>query len=237
MKARLLIAEDDANIRQGLLATLESDGYAVTAAGDGAAALRLFAQDKFDLVILDVMMPRQSGYDVCRELRQRGSRVPILFLTAKGEEVDKVVGLKLGADDYVLKPFGVHELLARVEALLRRARAGGAAAGEGALPAEFALGEARIDRRKFTATVAGRTAALTARELRLAEVFALNAGAVLSREALLNTVWGVEYLGTTRTLDQHVAQLRKKIEREPDEPTAIVTVHGVGYRYDGPGAK
>jgi len=236
MKARLLIAEDDTNIRQGLLATLESDGYAVTAAGDGAAALRLFAQDKFDLVILDVMMPRQSGYDVCRELRQRGSRVPILFLTAKGEEVDKVVGLKLGADDYVLKPFGVHELLARVEALLRRSRSGGAAAGEGELPAEFALGEARIDRRKFTATVAGRTAALTARELKLAEVFALNAGAVLSREALLNTVWGVEYLGTTRTLDQHVAQLRKKIEREPDAPTAIVTVHGVGYRHDGPGA-
>lgn len=122
MKARILIAEDDANIRVGLIATLESDGYSVTAASDGAQALQLFPQEKFDLVILDVMMPVQSGYDVCRELRKKDSRTPILFLTAKGEEVDKVVGLKLGADDYVLKPFGVNELLARVEALLRRSR-------------------------------------------------------------------------------------------------------------------
>lgn len=236
MKARILIAEDDANIRLGLIATLESDGYAVTAAADGAQALKLFPQEKFDLVILDVMMPRQSGYDVCRELRARRSRVPILFLTAKGEEVDKVVGLRLGADDYVLKPFGVHELLARVEALLRRARDSAAGGSEGAdLAPVFRLGAAEIDRRKFTASVGTRTAPLTARELRLAEVFALNPGAVLSRDALLNAVWGVEYVGTTRTLDQHVAQLRKKIEPAPDEPRAILTVHGVGYRYE-PGA-
>lgn len=235
MKARILIAEDDANIRLGLAATLESDGYTVVAAGDGAQALKLFPQDKFDLVILDVMMPRQSGYDVCRELRAKGSRVPILFLTAKGEEVDKVVGLKLGADDYVLKPFGVHELLARVEALLRRARssAGSAAAGP-ELPVVFRLGEAEVDRRQFSVTVAGRTATLTARELKLAEVFALNPGTVLARDALLNAVWGVEYLGTTRTLDQHVAQLRKKVEPVPEEPRAILTVHGVGYRYEAP---
>jgi DNA-binding response OmpR family regulator len=232
MKARILIAEDDANIRLGLAATLESDGYAVTAASDGAQALKLFPQEKYDLVILDVMMPRQSGYDVCREIRARPSRVPILFLTAKGEEVDKVVGLKLGADDYVLKPFGVHELLARVEALLRRAKSSGAAAEGAELPAVFRLGAAEIDRRKFTATVAGRAQALTARELKLAEVFALNPGVVLARDALLNAVWGVEYLGTTRTLDQHVAQLRKKVEPTPDEPKAVLTVHGVGYRYE-----
>lgn len=233
MKARILIAEDDANIRLGLTATLESDGYAVTAASDGAQALKLFPQEKYDLVILDVMMPRQSGYDVCREIRARPSRVPILFLTAKGEEVDKVVGLKLGADDYVLKPFGVHELLARVEALLRRAKASPPAAPAAAeLPGVFRLGGAEIDRRKFTATVAGRSQPLTARELKLAEVFALNPGMVLAREALLNAVWGVEYLGTTRTLDQHVAQLRKKVEPKPDEPRAILTVHGVGYRYE-----
>src|SRR5262245_20088367 len=140
MKARILIAEDDRNIRLGLVATLESDGYAVTAASDGAQALKLFPQEKFDLVILDVMMPRQSGYDVCRELRQRDARVPILFLTAKGEEVDKVVGLKLGADDYVLKPFGVHELLARVEALLRRSRAAAPGPAAVELPAIFQLG-------------------------------------------------------------------------------------------------
>ncbi|MDI1250818.1 MAG: response regulator transcription factor [Lacunisphaera sp.] len=232
MKAKILIAEDDANIRLGLIATLESEGYAVTAAVDGAQALKLFPQEKFDLVILDVMMPRHSGYDVCRELRGGGSAVPILMLTAKGEEIDKVVGLKLGADDYVLKPFGVHELLARVEALLRRARASGPALSAVELPPVFRLGAAEIDRRKFTATVAGRTTALTAREMKLAEVFAAHPGAVLTRDALLNAGWGVDYFGTTRTLDQHVAQLRKKVEPAPDEPKAIVTVHGVGYRYD-----
>src|SRR3954447_9125061 len=122
MIAKILIAEDDANIRQGLVATLESEGYAVVPASDGAQALKLFPQEKFDLVLLDVMMPKASGYDVCRELRAKGARMPVLFLTAKGEEVDKGVGLKLGADDYVTKPFGVHELLARIEALLRRSR-------------------------------------------------------------------------------------------------------------------
>ncbi len=235
MKARILIAEDDPNIRLGLVATLESDGYDVTAASDGAQALRLFPQQKFDLVLLDLMMPRQSGYDVCRELRARGSRVPVMFLTAKSEEVDKVVGLKLGADDYVTKPFGVHELLARIEALLRRAKTAGpgdAGAGD-ALPPEFRLGGATLDRRRFTASAGGRAVALTARELKLAEIFALHPGEVLTRDALLNAVWGVEYLGTTRTLDQHVAQLRKKIESPGQAASPIATVHGVGYRYDG----
>src|SRR5687767_7179908 len=196
MKAKILIAEDDPNIRLGLVATLESDGYAVTAASDGAQALRIFPQEKFDLVLLDIMMPKASGYDVCRELRARGARVPVLFLTAKGEEIDKVVGLKLGADDYVTKPFGVHELLARVEALLRRTRANGTAesGGEAAAPV-FKLGAAAIDRRKFTSTVAGRAVALTARELKLAEAFAAHAGEVLTRDALLNSVWGIDYFG------------------------------------------
>src|SRR5215216_6248090 len=231
MKAKILIAEDDSNIRLGLVATLESEGYAVTAAGDGAQALKLFPQEKFDLVLLDVMMPKASGYDVCRELRARGARVPVLFLTAKGEEVDKVVGLKLGADDYVTKPFGVHELLARVEALLRRGRAN-AEQTTAHLPPTFRLGAAEIDRQKFSAKISGRVNQLTLRELRLAEVFAQHAGEVLTRDALLNAVWGVDYFGTTRTLDQHVAQLRKKVEATPDSPVTIVTVHGVGYRAD-----
>jgi hypothetical protein len=234
MNAKILIAEDDSNIRLGLVATLESEGYAVTAASDGAQALKLFPQGKFDLVILDVMMPKASGYDVCRELRARGAREPVLFLTAKGEEIDKVVGLKLGADDYVTKPFGVHELLARVEALLRRSRAAGDRKAAD-LPPVFRLGAAEIDRRKFSANVAGQATALTARELKLAEVFAAHAGEVLTRDALLNAVWGVDYFGTTRTLDQHVAQLRRKIEAGADAPEAIATVHGVGYRYDAPG--
>lgn len=234
MTAKILLAEDDPNIRLGLVATLESEGYAVTAAGDGAQALKLFPQDKFSLVILDVMMPKASGYEVCRALRAQGARVPILFLTAKGEEIDKVVGLKIGADDYVTKPFGVHELLARVEALLRRSRTTAVEQGSAAaaLPPVFRMGAAEIDRRKFTATVAGRTSDLTARELRLAEVLAAHPGEVLTRDALLNAVWGIGYFGTTRTLDQHVAQLRKKVEAVPDEPRTILTVHGVGYRFD-----
>jgi DNA-binding response OmpR family regulator len=233
MKAKILVAEDDANIRLGLIATLESDGYAVTAAGDGAQALRLFPQERFDLVVLDIMMPKASGYDVCRELRAAGSRVPVLLLSAKSEEVDKVVGLKLGADDYVTKPFGVRELLARVEALLRRNRLAAGAAEAPELPATFQLGAARIDRRRFVVKAGGQSTALTARELKLAELFAAHPGAVLTREALLNAVWGVGYFGTTRTLDQHVAQLRKKIQAGPDAPSVIATVHGVGYRYDG----
>ncbi len=237
MKARILIAEDDANIRLGLIATLESEGYDVVAASDGAQALKLYPQSKYDLVMLDVMMPKASGYDVCRELRAAGAGVPVLFLTAKGEEVDKVVGLKLGADDYVVKPFGVHELLARVEALLRRGRASAAAnggragAGAATLPPVFRLGAAEIDRRTFSVRMPGREAeSLTARELKLAEVFAAHAGETLTRDQLLNAVWGVGYVGTTRTLDQHVAQLRKKVEPEPETPRVILTVHGVGYR-------
>ena len=231
MIAKILIAEDDANIRQGLVATLESEGYGVTVASDGAQALKLFPQERFDLVVLDVMMPKASGYDVCRELRARGSRVPVVFLTAKGEEVDKVVGLKLGADDYITKPFGVHELLARIEAVLRRARTRETPDAARDLPESFRLGGAEIDRRKFTAKTNGESATLTARELRLAETFAAHPGEVLTRDRLLNLVWGVNYFGTTRTLDQHVAQLRKKITGGSAKDP-IATIHGVGYRYD-----
>lgn len=233
MKARILVAEDDANIRLGLVATLESEGYDVVAAADGAQALKLFPQSKFELVLLDVMMPHKSGYDVCREVRVRDARVPILFLTAKGEEIDKVVGLKLGADDYVTKPFGVQELLARVEALLRRGKTLVAAAeGAADLPAVFAFGQVEVDRKKFELRRRGAPAVpLTQREMKLLETFASHPDDVLSRDSLLNAAWGIEYLGTTRTLDQHVAQLRKKVEASPDDPVTIVTVHGVGYRY------
>lgn len=254
MKARLLVAEDDASIRLGLIATLESEGYDVVAAADGEQALKLYPQGRYDAVLLDIMMPRRSGYDVCAELRRRDARLPILFLTAKGEEVDKVVGLRLGADDYVTKPFGVHELLARVEALLRRSRASAPGLGEGghssagrghasspsaggrgdddSLPAVFAFGTAEIDRRRFTARLPDREpVALTARELRLLEVFAAHPDEVLGRDALLNAVWGVDYYGTTRTLDQHILQLRKKVEPHPEAPATLLTVHGVGYRF------
>jgi DNA-binding response OmpR family regulator len=233
MNARILIAEDDDNIRLGLIATLESEGYQVTAASDGAQALKLYPQLKYDLVILDIMMPRQSGYDVCRELRQRDARLPILFLSAKSEEIDKVLGLRLGADDYVTKPFGVRELLARVEAILRRTRAANPGVDNTpSLPHVLVFGAATIDRRQFTVALPGRKPeALTARELKLLETFASHPNEVLPRDALLNAVWGVGYYGTTRTLDQHVAQVRKKVEQDPETPRTLLTVHGVGYRY------
>lgn len=235
MKAKILIAEDDANIRLGLIATLESDGYGVTAAADGEQAKKFFPKEKFDLVILDVMMPRVNGYDVCRDLRATGSRVPVLFLTAKSEEIDKVVGLKLGADDYLTKPFGVQELLARIEALLRRSRHSAVnetAPAAASVEPTFKFGSAVIDRRRFEALIASRVSPLTARELKLAEVLAAHPGEVLTRDALLNAVWGVDYFGTTRTLDQHIAQLRKKVEANPDAPKTIVTMHGIGYRFE-----
>lgn len=235
MKASILIAEDDKGIRLGLTAALESENYDVTAAGDGAQALNLFRQKKYDLVILDVMMPRKSGYDVCREIRASNAAVPILFLTAKGGEIDKVVGLKMGADDYMSKPFGVHELLARVEALLRRMRVGRAdgngAGGTGGLPDAFRFGSANVDRKKFAVELGGAVNPLSARELKLLEVFARHPDEVLTRDRLLNEVWGIDYYGTTRTLDQHIVQLRKKIEPRPAFPQTILTVHGVGYRY------
>ena len=195
------------------------------------------AERQPSLILLDLDMPGLDGYEVLRRLKDaKATRdVPVIILSGMQGAHDKVTAFDLGAVDYVTKPFGVHELLARVEALLRRTRTASAAAREDGEPAApvFTLGQASIDRRKFTATVGDRSVALTARELKLAEVFAARAGEVLTRDALLNTVWGVDYFGTTRTLDQHVAQLRKKIEADSDAPSPIATVHGVGYRYDG----
>jgi len=227
---RILVAEDETNLREGLVDTLESEGYRVSAVGDGAAALRVYAGGGIDLVLLDIMMPEKSGYDVCREIRRQDARVPIIMLTAKGEEIDKVLGLELGADDYVTKPFGLHELRARIAAVLRRCRPEPAARVE--LPDLFRFGAAEIDRKSYQGRSPTRSFSLTGRELKLIDTFRRHPGEVLSRNELLNLVWGIDYLGTTRTLDQHIAQLRKKIEDDPAAPEAILTVHGVGYRYN-----
>ena len=232
MSKHILIAEDEAPLRQGLIDLLEGEGYRVTAAADGAEALHCFADERPDLVLLDVMMPEQSGYDVCRAIRKTDSLTPILMLTAKGEEIDKVIGLELGADDYVTKPFGLHELRARVAALLRRSGLTRQPQAT-ALPDRFQIGAAIIDRKSYRVEHAGMTADLTPREVKLLEIFYQRQGEVLSRNDLLNAVWGVDYFGTTRTLDQHIAQLRKKIEPDPATPQVITTIHGVGYRYDG----
>lgn len=229
-RGNILVAEDDRAIRQGLVDALESEGYGVLAEADGQKALDVFRRQPFDLVLLDVMMPGLSGYDVCRAIRQDGASVPILLLTAKGEEIDKVVGLELGADDYVTKPFGLRELLARIAAQLRRSRFAEAKAAEPPRPDEFRVGPARVSRKTYTVRLGKSVANVTAREMDLLDYFAAHPNEVLSRDDLLNHVWGAHYYGTTRTLDQHVVQLRKKIEPDPREPRTLLTVHGVGYR-------
>ncbi len=230
----ILVAEDDRHIREGLRDALEGEGYGVNAVANGAEAIRRFRQDGASLVILDIMMPGTSGFDVCREIRKRDGAVPILFLTAKSEEIDKVIGLELGADDYLTKPFGVRELLARVAALLRRSRQAAEPGGRAELPEEFTFGGVRVDRKRHVIRMPDGEVPLTAREMKLVEVFFLSPGEALSRHRLLDRVWGVDYYGTTRTLDQHVAQLRKKTESHPEKPRFLHTVHGVGYRYDPP---
>jgi len=227
---QLLVVEDDANIRRGIVDILESEGYEVSTAQNGAEGLKMFKQNKYDLVLLDLMMPEMSGYDVCKEIRKRDTQIPVLILTAKSQEIDKVVGLELGADDYITKPFGVKELIARVGAALRRAHVGGEGAPE-PLPEEFQFGSATIRPKKFEAQRNKETFTLTPRELKLIELFLHKPNEALSRQYLLDQAWGIDYLGTTRTLDQHIAQLRKKIDPDDDKDPAIVTVHGVGYRY------
>ena len=232
MKKRILVAEDDANIRAGLLDALEAEGHEPEGASDGGSALAAFRREKWDLVLLDVMMPEKSGYDLAREIRASGSEVPILILTAKGEEIDKVLGFEMGADDYVTKPFSIRELLARVKALLRRSSASAGGLNQaGELPASFSLGPVEVDGRRYQIQAHGKTHSLTPRELKLLSLFRERPGEVLSRDYLLDQAWGINYLGTTRTLDQHVVQLRKKVESNPAEPKWLLTVHGIGYRW------
>ena len=227
--SRILVAEDDPAIREGLIATLESDGHEVRTARDGAEALALYAEERPDLLLLDIMMPKKSGYEVCTEIRRTDPALPILFLTAKAGEEDAVLGLGLGADDYIAKPFGVRELLARVAAALRRAAVSPAqkASQDGA--STFPFGMQSVDSCRYVLRAPdGTEQPLTERELGLLRLFAAHPGEVLTRDRLLDELWGVRYLGTTRTLDQHIAQLRRKLGPDAER---IETVHGIGYRY------
>ena len=230
--ARILVAEDDTHIREGLVDVLEGEGYTVTAARDGEQTLAAWRDQEFDAILLDVMMPQTSGYDVCREIRKTDADTPIVMLTAKGEEIDKVVGLELGADDYVTKPFGVRELLARVAAVLRRAKRGSDPPGRASNDV-FQFGAARVDRNSHRAERDGKRFDLTPREMAILEYLAQRPGTVVSRERLLKSVWEYDHCGTTRTVDQHIAQLRKKVEATPHKPVFLTTVHGIGYRYEG----
>lgn len=227
----LLIAEDDPSILQGLCDLLDSEGYQVVSATDGQQALDLFRKHQPDLLILDVRMPVLSGFDVCLEIRKQDSHTPILFLTAQNEESDQVFGLRSGGDDYITKPFGMQALLARIEALLRRAKPSPQPPSN-PLPDTFTFGQANVNRKRYEIEFQGNTLPLSARELALLELFHQHPGEVLSRETLLQEVWGIHYFGTTRTLDQHIAQLRKKVESDPRHPVHLTTVHGVGYCYE-----
>jgi DNA-binding response OmpR family regulator len=226
-KELILVVEDDRPILTGLKDLLEAEGYAVATAEDGEEALRVYAREKPTLVLLDIMIPEKSGYDVCREIRKKDEMTPLLMLTAKGQEVDKVVGLEMGADDYIVKPFGVSELLARVRAGLRRSRTKPAVRDT----TPIAFGDVAIDPKTYSGKKGKRTFAVSARELRLLRFFLDHDGQVVERFTLLDEVWGIRYEGTTRTLDQHIAKLRQKIEDDPANPRFIQTVHGVGYRF------
>jgi DNA-binding response OmpR family regulator len=230
MKTKILIVEDDPHILLGLEEVLKSEGYETASCNRGDEAVAAVVKFQPTLIVLDVMLPGASGYDICKQLRAKKFAAPILMLTAKGQEIDKVVGLDLGADDYVTKPFGVRELLARIQALLRRSSGGNSVSNKAADENPFQIGSATIDPKTFQVKRGRAVEELTAKELKLLQIFHAHAGEVLSRDKLLNEVWGYNYFGTTRTLDQVVVQLRKKLGDNGGEPKHLLTIHGVGYK-------
>jgi DNA-binding response OmpR family regulator len=224
--SRILIIEDERPMRTALQDCLEAEGFRVLTAPDGESGLQRAIAEKPDLILLDIMMPRLDGFAVCAELRRLGHGMPILVLTAKGQVEDRVTGLDAGADDYLVKPFSTEELLARVRALLRRVHRPGQA------PATLTLGEARIDLARQTAERRGRPLHLTAKEFAMLRLLAATPGEPVSRERFLDLVWGCTAFPTTRTVDNHIASLRAKLEPHPDAPRWLKTVHGVGYKLE-----
>ncbi|MBS1796254.1 MAG: response regulator transcription factor [Acidobacteria bacterium] len=223
---KVLLVEDEEGLIITLTDRLESEGFTVRSATDGEAGLRAALAEAFDLIILDVMLPRKNGYDVCRDLRRQSVETPILMLTARGETIDKVLGLKLGADDYLTKPFEIIELLARIEALLRRAPKTSAHS-----PETFAFGDVALDFKRAEVTKNGAPVELSAMEFKLLQFLVENRGAVHTRNQLLDEVWGYDAMPSTRTVDVHIAWLRQKLEDNPKYPQFIQTVHGLGYKF------
>ena len=220
---KVLVVEDDRNILKGLVDNLEMEGYKVVTASDGEAALKKAKEAAPDLIILDVMMPKMNGFDVCKQLKAKGSTVPIIILSAKAQEADKVLGLELGADDYVTKPFSPRELLVRVKAVLRRA-------GSSAKVADiYEAGKAKIDFRKYLIYKEGKEEKLTAAEYKILKLLIANAGEPVSRHTILAEIWGEDV--TSRTVDTHIWSLREKIEDDPGKPKHIITVHRIGYKF------
>jgi two-component system, OmpR family, response regulator RegX3 len=221
---RVLLIEDEIGFGEALEYQLGREGYDVDRITDGATGLERFRTNGADLVLLDLMLPGMSGEDICKEIR-RTSNVPIIMLTARDTEIDKVVGLEIGADDYVTKPFSSRELLARIKAVLRRSADSGA--GDGALEG----GGIRLDSERFEVTVRGRQVHLPRKEFELLELLMENAGRVLTRETLIDRIWGSDYFGDTRTLDVHIKRLRAKCEDDPHNPAHLITIRGLGYKF------
>jgi len=223
--SRILIVEDDPAILRGLTDNLAYEKYDVITATDGDAAKRLIERERPDLIVLDLMLPKVSGYEVCRHARAGGVRTPIIMLTARGDEADRILGLDLGADDYVTKPFSVGELMARIRALLRRASDSTTELNE------LRCADIAVDFRCYEARKGGRVIDLTPKEFGILRYLASRPGIVVRRDELLDAVWGFEAAPTTRTIDNHVASLRAKLETTPSEPRHLLTIHAVGYKW------
>jgi len=223
--SRILVVEDDADLAFGLSDDLRVEGYEVEAVSDGEAALERVRKDQWDLILLDIMLPRKDGFEVCRELRRSGVRTPIIILTARVQEAEKVLGLELGADDYVTKPFSPRELRARVKAVLRRT--------ETKTPKTFCFANVEVDFSRGELRRSGVPVEVTALELKLLAAFVRNRGRILSRQQLLDVAWGRGIHVTDRAVDAHIVNLRRKIEPEPKKPLYLISVRGMGYRFDG----
>ncbi len=226
---RVLVAEDDLNIRAGLVEVLEREGYETLAAADGAEALALYRRESPDFLCLDIMMPGMDGYQVCREIRRDDPDTPIIFISAKSEEVDRVVGLELGADDFILKPFGVSEVLARIRAVTRRCYS---KARRTPAPEQFRMGDLEVLPAELRARRGDEAIDLSLRDVKILRLLHHMQGQVVDRNTMFNECWGLDHAANSRTLDQHISQLRKRIERDPKAPRIIRTVHGAGYRYE-----
>jgi len=223
---RILIIEDDPAILRGLKDNLEYESYEVLTAADGELGYSLIKAEKPDLIILDLMLPRMSGYELCKKVREEGLNTPIMMLTARSEEVDRVLGLDFGADDYVTKPFSVPEVLARIRAIMRRMQR----SKTGDLPSELKVAEIHIDFKRYEARKEGKTINMSRKEFGVLRLLAARIGEVVTRDELLDEVWGYDQYPTTRTVDNHIALLRSKLEDDPAKPQHLLTVHGVGYR-------
>lgn len=226
--AKILIIEDEPDMARGLEDNLRFEGYEVLVEADGLSGLNRALSDPVDLILLDLMLPKMSGYEVCKALRAKGNDTPIIMLTAKGQEIDKVLGLELGADDYVAKPFSLRELLARVHALLRRRGTSTDQPGN-----TYSFGDVVLDFKHYRATKAGEEIELTPKEFEILHHFIAHRGQTVNRSELLDKVWGIDDYPTTRTVDNHILKLRKKIEKDPANPNFIITVHGLGYKFLG----